>query len=183
MPKLNRCIASAPITWGNHSLYVMCWISAWTIRCASRKITSSDQRGFKSLKISAIRLCSRANKICSAVSEMIWLARPSAIQLFKFGGRKKNREREKVVIRTLLWQPKYVMRNMIIMYSVPCYRQRSMVPYPNWHRFSYQRWVATAVARNHPTFEVDHLESFAHRTTFFHRIHRLVMRQRNGSLC
>ena len=56
------------IRLGINSLYVICWISAMTIRRASWKIVSSFHVGLSALKELAIRLCSLAHKVCITVS-------------------------------------------------------------------------------------------------------------------
>lgn len=58
---ISTCI---PNTIGNHSEYVICWISATTSFLASWKILSSFQWGFKVYNLSAKRLCSRNQTVC-----------------------------------------------------------------------------------------------------------------------
>lgn len=55
----------------------------------------------------------------------------------------------------------------MVVYIYVTYQQKSTVPYPKRHRYSYQVLVATTVYRNHRAYEDDHPENFAPPTQFF----------------
>lgn len=148
----------------------MCWNSAITIRWVSKNITSSDHRGFRRLNVSAIRLCSRANRMCNAVNEISWFALPSPIRI-GICGEKYKFEYIRVTI----------LHNFTA--NACTYQQRSMILYLMWHRILCPKSMATIPVQSHPASVNVHHGSYGPRFVFVYRHHILRMHQRNALLC